>query len=49
MIAVDIMIAYALVGLWFVVSTRSRGFVADVLFGALWPLYWYSDWKSGRL
>lgn len=37
------------IGLWFVFMTNSRGIVADALFALLWPLYWYDDWKNGRL
>jgi hypothetical protein len=46
---INLAIAYALVGIWFVASTKSRGLIADVLFGVFWIVYLYSDWKNGRL
>jgi hypothetical protein len=39
---------WAVTGLWWVVKSGSRGLEADILFGALWPVYWYTDWRAGR-
>ncbi len=38
---------WAVTGLFFVVKSPSRGAVADIMFGVLWPVYWYTDWKQG--
>lgn len=41
--------AYACVSIFLIAASRSRGIVADILFGLLWPVYLYLDWKHGRL
>lgn len=42
-------VLYLWIGALLTFSTRSRGLRADILFTLLWPLYWYDDWRKGRL
>jgi hypothetical protein len=44
-----ITMVYLSIGVWLTMNTRSRGMVADAIFILLWPLYWFDDWKNGRL
>lgn len=44
---VMLLAVWAVTGLYFVLRSPSRGAVADVLFGVLWPIYWYTDWRRG--
>lgn len=37
------------VAAFLLVSTESRGVIADVLFAVFWPIYVIVDWKAGRL
>lgn len=41
------MVIWAVTGVYFVVRTGSRGVGPDILFGVLWPVYWYADWRNG--
>jgi len=43
------LLIYAMIGIWLVIASKSRGVIADVLFAALWPVYVYTDWKAGLL
>ena len=38
---------WAVTGVYCVVRTGSRGIGPDILFGILWPVYWYTDWRNG--
>lgn len=44
-----LLLVYIAIGLWLTLSTASRGFIADFLFTALWPVYIWVDWRAGRL
>ncbi len=42
-----IAVIWGVTGIFFVLRSPSRGVVADILFGVLWPVYCYTDWRSG--
>jgi len=42
-----IILLYVAVGVFLVCATRSRGVIADLIFGMFWPVFLYIDWKNG--
>lgn len=38
--------AWAFVGAWLTLNTRSRGLFADCLFALLWPIHVWLEWRE---